>query len=179
MTIVKSIARLIEAAKEPTGIYASFVVHPTNAFEAWCKEHLDRYFDPTGYDYHCTVCYSESPFNAEGIQHKTQFFRRRSAKRRLAKFGDSVVLILGDDENKPFRRMWKQFMSAGASYGFPKYVAHVSLSKESRLTQEMLDKIPAYDGELHFGPMHVEPIRPKSPDDKPRKDRHRKGKRRV
>lgn len=149
-------------------IYARVPVYCQELLQ-WCASNLDTYLDPTEHEYHITVCYSKEPVNVKAVPlFKAINIERNGYGRHLARYGNSLVLVLDDDEAKPLYRIWEAFCNAGASWDFPSYSAHVSLSTTSKLEESDLRTIAPYTGKLTLGHVKVAVITPEtSNDEKP------------
>lgn len=104
---------------------------------------------------HCTVAYSKSPVDWNAVElMNTTFSLAPNENRTLSFLGDNgaLVLILAEDEITVLRNIWQKYRDAGASWDYPDYLAHVTLSYKSGLTEDALIKIRPYNGPLLFGP---------------------------
>ncbi len=137
-------------------IYARVPVYCQGLLQ-WCAANLDTYLDPAEHEYHITVCYSKEPVNITAVPlFKPIDIDRNGYGRHLARYGGSLVLVLDDDESKPLHRIWQAFNTAGASWDFPSYSAHISLSTMSKIPEDMLDTIVPYTGNLTLGAVKVD-----------------------
>lgn len=104
---------------------------------------------------HVTVCYSRRPLDWMAVSENyssDQDGRLRVAEggaRLIEQFNGGAVVLLFKDEMLEWRH--EQFLTAGASFDFPKYQPHVTITFSA---PEGLDisKIEPYQGELIFGP---------------------------
>lgn len=95
---------------------------------------------------HVTVAYSSTPVNFNKFKPKDNFVYLPPAKRKITKFGTSVVLLL---DSKYLDDRWKYFIDNGCSWDFSTYNPHVSVSYQDDDID--VSKIKPYDGKIIFG----------------------------
>ena len=113
----------------------------------WAKENgFKTTLEPD--DMHATVAFSRTPVDWDQMPDSiVPGVIAASGDRSLARFGDAVVLKFANEELE-FR--WNEFRAAGASWDFPEYQPHVTLTYDGADLD--LDSIEPYDGILAFGP---------------------------
>jgi hypothetical protein len=108
---------------------------------------------------HSTVLYSTDNVDLSKVTQNRPFTIKPSRSRKLKKLGDSVALVLDEREARPLADIWEMFRKAGASWDFPSFIPHVSISYNWSVDQGELDLINAYEGPLNFGIYKIEPIK--------------------
>lgn len=81
-------------------------------------------------------------------------------RRSIEKFGDAVVLRFASGK---LHDRWKALCDAGASYDFPSYKPHVTITYEAKGVD--LDKVEPFRGPLRFGPEEFAEIVKNAMDD--------------
>jgi hypothetical protein len=110
-------------------------------------------------DMHVTVVYSNEPFPWEDhFEPQDNKLIIRDGDRKLEQFGDATVLCFGSEL---LHARWQEFEDGGASYGFPKYRPHVTISYDGIDVQSA----EPYEGELIFGPENFSEIEDDWSDD--------------
>lgn len=140
-------------------IYARFPLISQELI-VWCSKHIDMYYDPATYNYHATVVYSKTPVDCSKIPIVSDNVRIPSggAGRELRFFGNTLVLALGKEESEQIIKIHNMFKDFGASWDYPEYIPHITLSTESRLTEDEILSIKPFRGPLAFGPLLVKQI---------------------
>lgn len=82
-------------------------------------------------------------------------------RRSIEKFGDAIVLRFASAK---LQDRFQEIRNAGASYDFPSYKPHVTITYELPKGLK-LDDVAPYRGELVFGPERFEPIVKNATDD--------------
>jgi hypothetical protein len=75
----------------------------------------------------------------------------KGGERRMEQFGEAVVLAF---PSRKLKARWQEFSDAGASYDFPEYISHVTISYKPI----DLKSVEPYSGELIFGPEELKEI---------------------
>lgn len=107
---------------------------------------------------HSTVAYSRESVDLSKIHPNRPFVLKPSRNRKLKKLGDAVALVFPENEARTLYDIWSMFRNAGASWDFPSFVPHVSISYNWSVDQGELDLINAYEGPIKFGVYKIEPI---------------------
>ena len=103
-------------------------------------------------DMHCTIVYSKKPVDWDCCGKSTKNIDVKDGKRSVHEFdGGATVLKFS---SKEFSDRQKEFMDAGASFDYPEYQPHVTISYSA----SDMKNIPPYPGVLKFGPEHFEKI---------------------
>lgn len=76
--------------------------------------------------------------------------------------GDGSAIVLRFSSSDLHHR-WREFRAAGASWDFPGYKPHVSITYDGAGMD--LSKIKPFDGELRFGPEVFAEINPNAMED--------------
>ena len=112
-------------------------------------------------DMHVTVVYSKTPLpmpNNDGATWGLGTVVVRGGNRRMMSLGDGSASVLVLDSVDLISE-WNHYRSMGASWDYPSYMPHVTISYSGGPT----DMAP-FTGDLVFGPIEFEPIRPKASD---------------
>lgn len=96
-------------------------------------------------DLHVTIAFSRNPVNWDLIKLQTKKIRNKNKNRTLEMFGEATVLTLS---SILLEKRWKEIINLGASWDYPKYSPHISLSYTVKLNN--LKLITPYYGELLF-----------------------------
>ena len=162
MSIKQKATQLAELAG--AGIYASYKIANAIDLARWSKKVAGTKGKPEDpRELHCTSCYSPKPFDATVVQTPNRIKLGPNKRRRLGRLGDggAVVLFFADDEQTELQTAWKAFMDAGADWGFPSYIPHVTIAYDSELTNENLEAMDAYDGPIMLHNLTIEPLKQK------------------
>lgn len=114
---------------------------------AWAKEQGFKTALPAS-DMHVTLAFSKTPMQwpeADKIE-----FSFENGERRLAKFGDEGDVVVLQFESGTLKYRWQQFKDAGASWDYPEFHPHVTITYE--IGDVDLAKVEPYQGRLLFGP---------------------------
>ena len=96
-------------------------------------------------DMHVTIVFSKK--SVEWPKPVTTKFYNETKNRKVEQFGDAIVLVF---PSKILKKRWQSIMGLGASWDFPSYISHVTISYE--LGDLNLEDIEPYTGMLKFGP---------------------------
>lgn len=107
---------------------------------------------------HVTVAYSKD--RLEWPAKRGGKLTIKGGRRSIEKFGDAVVLRFSSQK---LQDRWRAICDAGASYDFPSFKPHMSISYEADGIK--LGKLEPYRGELSFGPEEFAPIEKGAADD--------------
>lgn len=140
-----------------SNIYAECPVQNFKEVYTWAREICP--VPIKGHEMHCTVMYSRDFVDLSKVKPGRAIRIGPSRDRRLLKLGDATVIALGQRESDALRATWLMFTKAGASWDFPTYLPHVSISYDWKVSQGELNLINAYEGPLEFGPYRIEPIK--------------------
>lgn len=95
-------------------------------------------------DMHVTIAFSSKPIVWPKPK-RTDFFNT-TKNRVVKKLGDATVLTF---PSKILHNRWQQFMDIGASWDFPSYISHVTITWDDDGLN--LTNIKPFLGQLHFG----------------------------
>lgn len=75
---------------------------------------------------HVQLTYSDRPvaWEQDDVQPDTNWLVIEGGEKQLARFGDSLVVLLPDER---LTQRWSTLQEAGASHGFPQYDAHMTI----------------------------------------------------
>lgn len=105
---------------------------------------------------HVTVAFSREAVDWTAAGDSFDTVRAGTGKRKVAKLGengDAVVLMF---ESAELADRWQEFTDAGASWDWPSYQPHVTITYDGAAID--IDDIPPYDGVLDFGPEKFAPV---------------------
>lgn len=141
----------LEESKHQT-LYVSRPVLNRDDIVAWAnKNGIDSVQD----NLHTTVCYSKNP--VDEIEPEKNNIRIESPEnRRLNKFGEDKDILVLEIESPEFESRWKQFVNAGASWDWPSYSPHITITINQPNLK--ISKIEPYRGVIEFGPEVFAPI---------------------
>lgn len=97
-------------------------------------------------DLHVTVAFSREPFDWSAITSKRGQLETHGGRRSIEKFGDAIVLRFASNS---LTTRWNDLRNAGASWDFPDYKAHVTITYKG--APDDLDEVEPYRGPLLFG----------------------------
>lgn len=109
---------------------------------------------------HVTVMYSTGDVNMSLVKPSKAFVLPGNRNRKLKRLGEATALILSEHEARYPKAIWQMFRDAGASWDYPSFIAHMSISYKWEVDQATLDKINAYDGPISLGPYIAKPLEP-------------------
>lgn len=96
-------------------------------------------------DLHVTLAYSSKRVDASAVPLASAPVNLSGRGRSLDKFGETVVLKLDDAQLRP---TWQALKDAGASWDYPDYAPHVSITREPGSVN--IDKIEPYRGPIQL-----------------------------
>ena len=129
-------------------LYVSRTLTNASDVAAWAKEQgITNVLSPS--DMHVTIAYSKDVVVWHDGDAIKDSLTVPAGDRHLEKLGDGKVLVLCF-ESDALQSRWRSFRDSGASWDWPGYKPHVSLSYDGKETS--IDSVAAYDGPLEFGP---------------------------
>jgi hypothetical protein len=153
---VKSLDRIDEERKskgyknKPKTLYVQRKVLNAAEITRWAKSQGFETTLPED-DLHVTVAYSRAEVDWDDIPQSFQTIRIAGSKDRqmkaLGETGDAKVLGF---KSRALYKRWSDLREKGASWDFPDYQPHVTISYGATATD--LAAIKAYDGEIMLGP---------------------------
>lgn len=102
---------------------------------------------------HVTVAFSRETFNWSDLQRRGGNLRITGGKREIEKLGDAIVLRF---TSRKLADRWQQICDAGASWDYPGYKPHVTISYIG--APQKISNIEPYDGVLVFGPERFDEV---------------------
>lgn len=99
-------------------------------------------------DMHVTVAFSKDPVDWRKIGEGKEDVLAHGGKRVVTQLGDAVVLKFESDE---LQRRWGAIRDLGASWDYPSYQPHVSITFNVISKNFDLSKVVPFDGVIHFG----------------------------
>jgi uncharacterized protein len=139
--------------EEPRTLYVSRKVTNEAALVEWAHAQGFAKTMPAG-EMHVTIAYSKTPvaWSAAGDSFATVRASDASEdvkQRSIAQLGAQGAIVLTFD-NPDLRRRWQEFRDAGASWDWPDYKPHVTITYEPGDVD--LSKVEPYTGPIEFGP---------------------------
>jgi hypothetical protein len=115
---------------------------------------------------HVTICYSKEPLVWESVPDTKDEILVPALDdlpddvekpvRKIEMFGKEKNVLVIQFESDELRDRWQEFMDAGASYDFPEYKSHITITYKSAGLDE--DELEPYRGEILLGPEVFQPI---------------------
>ena len=107
---------------------------------------------------HVTIAYSKKQVDWDAAgDHGNSTLTIDTGSRSIAKLGDQGAVVL-KFSSEALKQRWQEFIDAGASWDWPNYQSHVTISFDAGDVD--LDDITPYTGELVFGPEIFQKIDP-------------------
>jgi hypothetical protein len=150
-------AALALAASDPRPLYVYRRLRNAKDLITWAKSQGFKTLVPAN-EMHVTVAYSRRAinwFSVPNFWRLDQVNIPEGGARVIGKLGDQGAVVLHFSYEELDRRN-AEFSKAGASWDFPSYQPHLTLTYDAGDVD--LDKIQPYTGELIFGPEIFEPL---------------------
>jgi hypothetical protein len=129
-------------------LYVNRPLKNAGDLRAWAKaQGFTSTLDPE--DMHVTVAFSRDPVDWNEIGDSFDEVRAGPNGRSVEQLGDKGAVALRF-EAADLAKRWQQIRDAGASWDFPGYKPHLTISYSG--APDDLDSVEPYDGELVFGP---------------------------
>lgn len=118
-------------------------------------------------DLHVTVCYSKEPLVWDDVPETEETVRVPALDefkpgtepvRKIEMFGKEHNVLVIQLESDDLHSRWQQFCDAGASYDFPEYKPHISITYKGGGLGEAVKTLEPYRGEIILGPERFKPI---------------------
>lgn len=142
----------------PRSLYISRKVTNAAAIIKWAKDQGLTGLMP-GSELHVTIAHSHAAVDwfKVGQAWEGEMKLPAGGPRLVEQFdGGAIVLMFASNE---LRWRHRQVIEAGGSHDYPEYQPHITVSMEDQKID--LNKIEAYQGEIHLGPEIFGPIREK------------------
>ena len=152
--------RLSDLTAEEKTLFANRSVFNFEEIKNWAKSQgFNKIVDDK--NMHVTIAYSKEKFAwKEEFKPLLNKLTVKNGERSVEKLGDATVLIF--QSNILYNR-WAEFVNAGASWDFPQYISHITLSYGP--TGLNLKKVHPFTGALVFGPESLHELRDDWSDD--------------
>lgn len=138
--------RLIEFSDTPRTLFASRPLLNTDDVREWAKQQGFMSTLADG-DMHVTIAFSKESFSWGKFEPSEKKLTIQGGEREVKQLGDAITLCF---PSHMLHDRWQEFREAGASWDFPRYLSHVTISYE--LGDLKLENVEPYNGELVFGP---------------------------
>jgi|ERR1019366_1958865 hypothetical protein len=102
-------------------------------------------------DIHVTIAFSKEPI--KWPKPKTNTLINETKNRTIKQLEKGAIVLCFP--SKILQKRWQHFMDLGATWGFPSYMSHISLTYKDFYD---LESIQPYIGELEFGPEKFEEV---------------------
>lgn len=103
---------------------------------------------------HVTIAFSKTPVEWDKFEPRKSKIRVVSGERSLKQFNEGATVLAF--QSTLLHERWKAFRDGGASWDFPEYQPHVTISYKAEDLN--VKSITPYSGELVFGPEEFEAI---------------------
>jgi 2'-5' RNA ligase len=101
-------------------------------------------------DFHVTIAYSKEKIEWDVSMEIHNKIKNTSTDRKIEQFGDAVVLTFNSGL---LSERWAEIINdLGASWDYPSYKPHITLTWKWTKGKEALKKVVPYAGPLIFGP---------------------------
>jgi hypothetical protein len=155
---------LFEAKKKLKTLYCSRKLLNAKDVIEWAKaQGFKNVLEPK--DMHVTIAYSKEKIDwsdmTDSFDHITsrKDGKKDDTKREVHAFGEDKKAIVLTFENADLHRRWEEFTEHfGASWDFPDYRPHVSITYDGLPEGLKLSDIKPYEGELYFGPETMDEV---------------------
>lgn len=97
---------------------------------------------------HVTIAFSREPVEWNKFKPEEFIFNIRGGKRSLEQFDGGATVMQFESERLKDR--WDEFKAGGASWDFPDYKSHITISYKAENMN--VSKLEPYRGMLRFGP---------------------------
>ena len=136
---------LSELFHKPRTLYVSRPLINSDDLRSWAAS---QGFASTVDDMHVTIAFSKQPVDWQKFAPQRDRLMIRGGERRVEALGDKGAVVLRFAARR-LQRRWQEFCDGGASWDFPSYQAHVTVTYQG---QHDLKTIEPYQGDLIFGP---------------------------
>lgn len=149
----------IQEKSTPRPLYVCRPVMNTDDIIAWAKSQgLTSMLEPD--DLHVTICYSRKAMSWDvpktddriTVPAISDFDEDHKPVRKMEMFGKEHNVLVIQIESPELTDRWQQFLDLGASYDFPDYKPHITISYKAAELAEDIEYIEPYRGKIIFGP---------------------------
>lgn len=137
---------LSELFREARSLYVSRPLVNGDAIRSWAAT---QGFASTVDDMHVTIAFSKQPVEWDKFSPQRNKLTIHGGERRIEALGDKGAVVLRFAARR-LQQRWQEFCDGGASWDFPRYQAHVTVTYQG--TNLDLANIEPYTGDLMFGP---------------------------
>lgn len=140
--------------REPETLYVRRPLLNGGAIRDWAKaQGFKTILEPD--DMHVTIAYSKAPVDWDLVEPQGGKLRVAGGRRTVETLGDKGAIVLRF-ESDTLKDRWGVFCSNGATWGFPGYLPHVTISYDPGEVE--LPSVEPFMGRLDFGPEIFEPL---------------------
>ncbi len=156
---------IIQETSKPRPLYVCRHVVNGDAIVEWAKSQgLTSMLLPK--ELHVTLCYSKAAMNWDMpktsdeivVAPISDFDEDHKPVRKMEMFGKEKNILVLQIESDQLTDRWQQFLDAGASYDFPDYKPHITITYSAGELAEDIEFIEPYRGEIVLGPEVFKPI---------------------
>lgn len=145
--IKESISNILKEEEEEKSLYVCRKLKNADELIEWAKAQGFKKTLPAD-DMHVTIVYSKKKMNWFSVPDGFDSYQNEyDDDRSVEALGEAVVLKFTSTD---LSARWKEFRDAGASWDYPSYMPHVSITYDPGDVD--LDNIEPYTGLLEFGP---------------------------
>ena len=114
-------------------------------------------------DLHVTIAYSRDPVDPAQVEadENGKVLRVEGGWRRIEPLGDKGAIVLKFG-NGALERRWQQYRDAGASWDWPAYTAHITITYDGAGVD--LSKVKRFVGPIELGPEYTTDLDPDAAD---------------
>lgn len=151
-------AALLYKATTPRTLCVIRPILNRDDIEAWAQR---QGFPSVVSDPHVTIAYSKAPLSWEiaGSPDESTHIMAISTERSVEALGDKGAVVLRFESDVLHNR-WQEFLLSGASWDYPQYRPHVTITYDPGGLLGQLDEVAPYYGQLVFGPEEWREIDP-------------------
>lgn len=143
----------------PRTLYVSRPVVNTDDIIEWAKSQGLKSMLSSD-ELHVTICYSKEKFVWGDLKPSKEKLTVAAIKpddkdppvRQMEMFGKEKNVLVLQIESDELHKRWQEFCDEGASYDFPEYKPHITITYNGNDVDVDIDKIEPYQGKIVFGP---------------------------
>ena len=145
---------LAKATPKKQSLYVSRGVKNAGDLVAWANgQGFASTLEPE--DMHATIAFSRDPVDWRAAGDSFDTYRNSSGKRSVVALGDKGAVVL-KFESPELTQRWQAFRAHGASWDFPGFQPHVTITYDGKGVD--LTKVKPYEGVIEFGPERFAPV---------------------
>jgi 2'-5' RNA ligase len=135
-------------------LYISRPLLNSKEFIDWAKSQgFEKTLEPK--ELHVTIAFSKKPVDWSDIKELKNQIKISNGKRSVEKLGDEGAVVLRF-ECAELKTRWKEILDHGASWDFPDYNPHVTITYDGKDVN--LENIKTFTGNLILGPENMHEV---------------------